>query len=75
MLIPLFLFTFVVEIDHLYGSKWVNDELYKSKVRQLKQACVENQSIDENIERLFSELEFILSIVDKVNHDIVTVDG
>ena len=71
-----------VEVDHLYGSKWLNDELYKlgfaisySEVERFKQACVINQSIDEQIQRLSSDTSFTSLIADNVDHNIVTLDG
>ena len=82
MQIPPFLFVLAVEVDHLYGPKWLNDELYKlgfaiscSEVERFKQAYVINQSIDEQIQRLSSDTSFTQFIADNVDHNIATLDG
>ena len=82
MQIPPLLFALAVEVDHLYGLKWLNDELYKlgfaisySEVKRFKQACVINKSIDEQIQRLSSDTSFTQFIADNVDHNIVILDG
>ena len=76
------LFALAIEVGHLHGSKWLNDELYKlgfavsySEVKRFKQACVINQSIDEQIQRLSSDTSFTKFIADNIDHNIVTLDG
>ena len=76
------LFALAIEVGHLHESKWLNDELYKlgfavsySEVKRFKQACVINQSIDEQIQRLSSDTSFAQFIADNVDHNIVTLDG
>ena len=82
MQIPPLLFALAIEVNHLYGSKWFNDELYRlelavfySEVKRFKEACVINQSIDEEIQRLSSGTSFTQFIPDNVDHNIVTLDG
>ena len=82
MKIPPLLFVLAVEVDHLYGSKWLIDELYKlgfavsySEFKRFKQACVIILSIDEQIQRLSSNTSFTQFIGDNVDHNIVTIDG
>ena len=82
MQIPPLLFALAIEVNHLYGSKWLNDELYRlefavfySEVKRFKEACVINQSIDEEIQRLSSGTSFTQFIPDNVDHNIVIVDG
>ena len=76
------MFALAVEVDHLYGSKWLNDELYKlgfavaySEVKRFKQACVINQSIDKQIQRLSSDTSFAQFIAHNVDHNIVKLGG
>lgn len=80
--LPPLLFALAVEVDHIYGSRWLNDELYKlgfavsyNEVTRFKQACVVTQSIDDQIKRLSSESSFTQFIADNVDHNISTLDG
>ena len=79
--IPPILLAIGVEVDHLYGSRWLNDELFKlgfavsySEVTRYKQAC-SSQSIDEQIKLLCSEGSFTHFIADNVDHNVRTLDG
>ena len=79
--IPPILFALAVEVDHLYGSRWLNDELYKlgfsisySEVKRFKQASL-SQPIDEQMKRFISDDAFTNFIADNVDHNIRTLDG
>ena len=76
---------FVCACSWSRSSLWIKVaqwyELYKlgfaasySEVKWFKQACVINQSIDEQIQRLSSDTSFSQFITDNVDHTIVTLD-
>ena len=79
--IPPILFALAVEVDHLYGSRWLNDELFKlgfaisySEVKRFKQASL-SQPVDQQMKRFISEDGFTHFIADNVDHNISTLDG
>lgn len=79
--IPPLLFALGVEADHLYGSRWLNDELNKlgfaisySEVTRFKQASL-SQPVDEQMKRFCSQNSFTHFVVDNVDHNIRTLDG
>ena len=64
-----------VEVDHLYGSKWLSEELFRlgfsvsyGEVTRFKQASLVNQSLDEQIRSLSSGDGFTQFIADNVDH-------
>ena len=80
-MLPL-LFRLADELDHLYGSKWLTDELYRlgflisySEVTRFKQAVMSSRSLDSQTTLLSSENAFIQYIADNVDHNIATLDG
>ena len=80
--LPPLLFSLSVELDNLFGSRWLTDELFKlgfgisyNEVLKFKQACVINKS---NALELYHEencSSFTQFIADNVDHNLVTLDG
>ena len=73
--IPPILLALGVELDHMYGSKWLNDELYKlgfavsyREITKYKQACS-----DEQIKLLCPDESFTHFIADNVDHNVCTL--
>ena len=80
--IPPILFALAVEVDNLFGSRWLIDELYRlgfsvsySEVTRFKQACAANKS---SVLELLPEMNtdsFTQFIADNVDHNVATLDG
>ena len=82
MKIPPILFALGVEVDHIYGSKWLNDELFKlgfsvsyCEFTRFKQASLTSQSLNDNIKQISTENSFTQFIANNVDHNIATLDG
>ena len=80
--IPPIPFARCVEVYHLYGSKWLNEELFRlgfsvsyGEVTRFKQASLVNQSLDEQIRSLSSGDRFTQFFADNVDHNIGTFHG
>ena len=78
--LPPLLFGLGVELDHLYGSKWLTDELFKlgfsvsyGEVLRYKQAVVMTQTLDDQINSLKGS--FTQFVADNVDHNTATIDG
>jgi len=79
--IPPMMFALGVEVDHLFGSRWLNDELFKlgfaisySEVTRFKQASL-SQPVNDQMKRFGPENNFTHFIADNVDHNIRTLDG
>ena len=80
--LPPLLFALSVEVDHLFGSRWLSDELYKlgigvsySEVTKFKQACVVSESNVLELQSDTLQSGFTQFIADNVDHNIATLDG
>ena len=80
--IPPILFGLSVEIDNLFGSRWLIDEVFKlgfgvsyNEVMRFKQACVLNQSNKLEIPCTPSSDSFTQFIADNVDHNVATLNG
>lgn len=75
------IFSLAVEADHLYGFRWLNDELFKlgfgisySKVTRFQQASL-SQPVDKQLKQFNSEDAFTHFIADNIDHNICILDG
>ena len=80
-IIPPLLFGLGVELDHVFGSRWLIDELYKlgfsvsySEVSRYKQSVLKTQNLNELVNNSFPGT-FIQWVGDNVDHNIRTLDG
>ena len=80
--IPPILFALSVEMDNLFGSRWLIYELYKlgfgmsyNEVIRFKQACVINESSVLELPSTSNSQGFMQFIADNVDHNIVTFNG
>ena len=76
---PALLFGLGVEVDHMFGSKWLVNELAKlgfsisyDEVTKFKQSVVLDESNDPQV---CINGEFTQWIADNVDHNIITIDG
>ena len=79
--VPPVLFGLGVEMDHVFGSKWVNQELSRlgfavtpDEVYRYKQSVVCNESISDYLLRNLKG-SFYHWIADNVDHNFATLDG
>ena len=79
--IPPLLFGLGVEMDHVFGSKWLIDELYRlgfsvssTEVTRYKQSVIQSQDINSFIPGPFPGT-FTQWVGDNVDHNIATLDG
>ena len=79
---PPILFALAVEVDHLYGSRWLNNELFKlgfcvsySEVTRFKQACVTNSANVLSLPHEPDAQPFTQFVADNVDHNIATLYG
>ena len=78
---PPLLFGIGVEVDHIFGSRWLIDELFKigfsvsySEVNRFKQSIVQTE--DSNYPKgLAYPGMFTQYIADNVDHNVITLDG
>ena len=78
--IPPVLFALSIEVDSLFGSRWLVDELFKlgfgvsyNKVTRFKQACVtENDNLIDVFE-ISNDESFTQFIADNVDHNVATL--
>ena len=80
--IPPILFGLSVELENLFGSRWLLDELFQlgfgisySEVTRFKHSCVSNEDSSLNIDRISQESSFTQFIADNVDHNTATLDG
>lgn len=80
--VPPLLFGLGVELDHLYGSKWLNEELFRlgfsisyREIVKYKQAYATTQTIEQDIKALLKHGGFTQFEADNVDHNIATLDG
>ena len=80
--IPPILFALSVEMDNLFGSRWLIDELFKlgfgvsySEVIRFKQACVINESSVLELLPTSNSQGFTQFVADNVDHNIATLNG
>ena len=81
-IIPPTLFGLGVELDHVFGSRWLIDELYKlgfcvsyREIAKFKQEVVANQNMDDVIKDTSSSETFTQWAADNVDHNLRTLDG
>ena len=80
--IPPIPFGLGVEMDHVIGSKWVINELYRlgfsisyNEVTRFKQNFVQNINVEDVILSTHPADSFTHWIADNVDHNIATIDG
>ena len=80
--IPPILFGLSVELENLFGSRWLLDELFQlgfgisySEVTRFKPSCASNEDSSLNIDRISQESSFTQFIADNVDHNTATLDG
>ena len=78
--IPPILFGLSVDVDHIFGSRWLTDQLNKlrfcvsmDEVTRYKQSVMENDSYDTEVSKL--EGSFTQWSDDNVDHNVRTLDG
>ena len=81
-IIPPILFGSGVELDHVFGSRSLIDELYKlefcvfyREIAKFKQEVVANQNMDHVIKDMSSPETFTQWAADNVSHSVRTLDG
>ena len=79
--LPPLLFGLGIECDHVFGSKWLVNELFKlgfsisySEVNRFKKPVVANQPMGNSVINAYPKL-FIQFAGDNVDHNIRTLDG
>ena len=77
--IPPLLFGLGVEMDHMFGSKWLINELYRlgysiscSEVTRFKQSILTNGTPTEHLQE---DDRFTQWVADNVDHNTATLDG
>ena len=75
------LFGLAVELDHVFGSKWLLDELYQlgfcstyTEVSRFKQSAMVTEDATQN-ELSFQPGTFSQHVADNVDHNLCTLDG
>ena len=81
---PPMLFALAIEMDHMFASRWLNDQLFKlgfsesyHEVNRFKQGVV----MPENVEEILSAYVapggegFVTFAADNVDHNVSTLDG
>ena len=70
-----------VELDHMFGSEWLNTQLYKlgfaesySEVTRFKQAVVMTEDIGDILQSNAGEENFTTFVAVNVDHNIATLD-
>ena len=71
-----------VELDHIFGSRWLIDELYKlgfcvsyRGITKLKQEVLANQNINDRTKDISSHEIFVQWVADNVDHNLRNIDG
>ena len=79
--LPPLLFGLGIECDHVFGSKWLVNELYRlgfsisySEVNTFKKSVAVNHSGENLITHVYPQL-FTQFVADNVDHNIRTLDG
>ena len=72
MKIPPILFALGVEVDHIYRSKWLNDELFKLG---FSVSYCEVTRFKHNIKQISTENSFTQFITSNADHNTATLDG
>ena len=79
--LPTVLFGLGVEMDHMFGSQWLIDELFRlgfsvsyNKVNCFRQAIVQNESIEQLLPETFPE-SLSQWVADNVDHNLASIDG
>ena len=79
---PPILFALTVELNHMFGSRWLNTQLFKlgfsesySEVICFKQTVVMTEEIGAILQSSGAEDKFTTFVVDNVDHNIATLDG
>lgn len=78
--VPPILFGLGVDVDHVFGSRWLIDQLNKlrfcvsvDEVTRYKQFAMENDSYDKEVSKLAES--FTQWSADNVDHNVRTLDG
>ena len=79
--LPPLLFGLRIECDHVFGSKWLVNELYRlgfsisySEINRFKKSVVVNHSGENSIINVYPQV-FTQFVADNVDHNIRTLDG
>ena len=79
--IPPLLFGMGIEVDHVFGSRWLVDELFKlgfsisySEVNRFKQSVVQSEDLMHPNQKHYPEM-FTQYVADNVDHNLVSLDG
>ena len=80
-IIALTLFGLGIELDHLFGSKWLINELSMlgfsityDEVKRYKQSVIQSESL-ENLLTEYPQGTFTQWVVDNVDHNVATLNG
>lgn len=75
------LFGLGVEVDHVFGSKWLNNELFRlgfsissDEVTRYKQSVIQSESLENLLSEYFPGT-FTQWVADNVDHNVDTLDG
>ena len=75
------LFGLGVEVDHVFGSKWLNNELFRlgfsisyDEVTRYKQSVIQSKSLENLLSEYFPGT-FTQWVADNVDHNVGTLDG
>ena len=78
--LPPVLFVLGVEMDHMFGSRWLIDELFRlefsvsyNEVNRFRQAVVQSESIEQLLPETFPG-SFSQSVADNVDHNLASID-
>ena len=79
---PPILFAPAVELDHIFGSRWLNTQLFKlgfsesySEVIRFKQTVVMIEEIGAILQSIAAEDNFTTFVADNIDRNIATLDG
>ena len=77
----LVLFGLGVEMDHIFGSRWLIDELFRlgfsvsyNEVNRFRQEVVQSESIEQLLPETFPG-SFSQLVADNVDHNLASIDG
>lgn len=80
---PPMLFALAVEMDHMFASRWLNDQLFRlgfsesyHEVNRFKQGVVMSENVEDIVGSYVAPGEgFVTYVADNVDHNVRTLDG
>jgi len=80
--LPSIPFALGVEVDHMFGSRWLNSQLFSlglaisyAEINRFKQGVFMSENTTDILKSQATEGSFTTFIADNVDHNIATLDG